>query len=268
LLDKQSIDNHLESFELTGNDEIATGIFVNSLQFVGANDVHVTGYVWQELSVQELEKHQPGVIFPNSMGSVIMKESYTSTIDGITIIGWYFEVNLRQSFSYKDYPIDHKTVWVKLLPKDFHNNAILIPSLKSYDKIVAHSPFVISKDIVLPGWDINDTFFDYRPLNFDSDLGLHDNHPRTNLPELSFNIVIERDFLSAFMINITLLIVCMALLFGLIMMMTSNEDLSRKFGSNVASAIRSCAGIFFAILIAHINVRTTFPGPFIHAVYV
>lgn len=216
MLDKQSIDNHLESFELTGNDEIATGIFVNSLQFVGANDVHVTGYVWQELSVQELEKHQPGVIFPNSMGSVIMKESYTSTIDGITIIGWYFEVNLRQSFSYKDYPIDHKTVWVKLLPKDFHNNAILIPSLKSYDKIVAHSPFGISKDIVLPGWDINDTFFDYRPLNFDSDLGLHDNHPRTNLPELSFNIVIERDFLSAFMINITLLIVCMALLLGTI----------------------------------------------------
>jgi hypothetical protein len=260
LLNKQSIDDHLESFELTGSDEIATGIFVKSLQFVGANDVHVSGYVWQEFSVQELEKHQPGVIFRNSVGSSIMKESYTSKIDGITVIGWYFEVNLRQPFSYKDYPLDHKIVWIKLLPKDFHSNVILIPSLKSYDKIAAHSVFGIAEDIVVSGWSISDTFFDYMPLNFDTDFGLHDNHPRTNLPELSFNIVIERDFLSAFMINITLLLVSMTLLYSLIMIMTSNEELSSRFGSSVDSAIGSGAGIFFVILIAHISVKETFPS--------
>ena len=82
------------------------------------------------------------------------------------LIGWYFEANLRQPFSYKDYPIDHKTVWVKLLPKDFYSNVTLVPSFNSYDSTSLYSIFGISKDIVLTGWEINETFFDYMPLSF------------------------------------------------------------------------------------------------------
>lgn len=255
-----SIANHLADFKFAEVDQIETGIYIDSLQFSGANDVYLSGYVWQEFSAELLAKHRPGVIFPNSVGSTIMEESYNKTIKGITAIGWYFEANLRQPFSYKDYPIDHKTVWVKLLPKDFNSNVILVPSLKSYDSTAISSIFGISKDIVLAGWDIDETFFDYMPLNFDTDFGLHDNHPRINLPELSFNIIIERDFISAFMINITLLLVSVGLLYGLIMMMTSDENLNSKFGSNVSSVIGSCAGIFFVVLVAHISVREKFPG--------
>jgi hypothetical protein len=260
LLNQTSIEKHLEDFELTGSDQVLTGVYVDSLQFLGSNDVYLSGYVWQEFSATSLEKHRPGVIFPNSVGNTTMEESYKSTLDGVTVIGWYFEVNLRQPFRYEDYPIDHKTVKVKLIPKDFNSNVILVPSLKSYDSTTQSSIFGISKDIVLAGWDINDTFFDYMPLSFDTDFGLHDNHPRTNLPELSFNIVIERDFISAFMINITLLLVSIALLYGLIMMMTSDDNLKSKYGSSVSSVIGSCAGIFFVVLVAHISVREKFPG--------
>lgn len=260
ILNQAAIEKHLESFELTRSDQISTGIYIDSLQFTGANDIYLSGYVWQEFSAESLGNHQPGVVFPNAVGSTVMKESYKNTIDGITVIGWYFEANLRQPFSYEDYPIDHKTVWVKLLPKDFNSNIILVPSLKSYDSTALNTVFGVSKDIVLKGWGIDKTFFDYMPLSFDTDFGLHNNHPRINRPELSFNIVLERDFLSAFMINITLLLVSTGLLYGLIMMMTSDENLNSKFGSNVASAIRSCAGIFFVVLVAHINVRENFPG--------
>lgn len=260
LFNQTAIDKHLENFELTEGDQIATGIYVDSLQFAGANDVYLSGYIWQEFSASSLEKHESGVIFPNSVGSTIMQESYKNSLNGITVIGWYFEVNLRQPFKYEDYPIDHKTVWIKLLPKNFNSNVLLVPSLASYDSTALDSVFGISKDIVLAGWDINETFFDYMPLSFDTDFGLHDNHPRVKRPELSFNIVIEREFLSAFIINITLLLVSISLLYGLIMMMTSNERLNSKFDSSVSSAIGSCAGIFFVVLIAHINVREKFPG--------
>jgi hypothetical protein len=141
------------------------------------------------------------------------------------------------------------------MPQDFNSNVILIPSLKSYDSTTQGSVFGVANDIVLAGWDINDTFFDYMPLSVDTDFGLHDNHPRINVPELTLNIIIERDFISAFMINITLLLVSMGLLYGLMMMLTSNEKLKTKYNSNVSCAVDSCAGILFVILVAHINVR-------------
>lgn len=51
----------------------------------------------------------------------------------------------------------------------------------------------------------------------------------------------------------------MALLYCLTMMVTSDENLSSKFDSSVSSSIGSCAGIFFVVLVAHINVREQFP---------
>jgi hypothetical protein len=260
LVDQSAISKHLLDFELHEADQIPTGVFVDSLKFNGPNDVYLSGYVWQELSAEILERHKPGLVFPNSVGKAIMKESYRNKIDSTTTVGWYFEANLRQPFSYEDYPIDHKTVWLKLLPHDFNSNVILVPSLNSYDNTSQSSTFGISQDIVLAGWEINESFFDYMPLNFDTDFGLHDDHPRTNLPELTFNIVIERDFLSAFMINITLLLVSISLLFSLIIMMTSNKNLSSKFSASVSSAIGSSAGIFFVVLLAHIDIRKQFPG--------
>ncbi len=68
---------------------------MDPLQFLGANDVYLNGYVWQGFSAASIAKHRPGVIFPNSVGRMFMKESYKHTIDGDTVIGWYFAVNLR-----------------------------------------------------------------------------------------------------------------------------------------------------------------------------
>ena len=260
LVDDDDTLHYLQKYEFHQADRIPTGIYVDSLKFSGPNDVHVSGYIWQEYSDELLVKHKPGVVFPDSVGGTIMKEAYKKNTDELTVIGWHFETNLRQAFSYSDYPIDHKTVWIKVLPSDFNSNAVLVPSLKAYDDTSKESIFGISEDIVLSGWYLVESFFNYRPVSFDTDFGLHDHHPKTKIPELTFNIVIERDFLSAFMINITLLLVSIALLYSLIIMTTSDERLRSKFGASVSSVIGSCAGIFFVVLIAHISIREQFTG--------
>jgi hypothetical protein len=260
LVDKDAVANRLLDFAQNESDKIPTGVFINSLNFTGPNDVYLSGYVWQEFSAEILKKHTPGVIFPDAVGDVTMKLSYSDTVKGITVVGWYFEANLRQNFSYKNYPLDHKTIWLKILPHKFLSNVTLIPSLQSYDRTAESSIFGISQDIVIPGWDINESFFDFMSLNFDTDFGLHDGHLRTNLPELAFNIIVERDFLSAFMINITLQLVSISLLYSLILMLTSNKHLSSKFSASVSSGIGTCAAIFFVVLLAHIDIRKNFPG--------
>lgn len=262
LVNDADVTEYLQKFELSDelHERIPTGIYVDSMHFNSANDVHIGGYVWQEFTSEQLEMHHEGVIFTDAVELATMEEAYCNIVDGKTIIGWYFEANLRQDFSYKDYPIDHKTVWIKILPKDFNSNLVLVPSLKSYSDTSLKSSFGLASDMVLEGWSVNETFFDFMPVEFNTNFGLASNHVRTIVPELTFNVVLKRDFFSAFLVNITLLIVCMSLLFSLVMMMTSNSALKEKYDLSVSGSIGTCAGIFFVVLIAHISLREKFPS--------
>ena len=261
LVSDESVNLYLQQHNLPDEHyvRIPTGIYVDSLQFKSANDVYVSGYVWQEFSSEDLERFEEGVVFPDAVESMRLEEAYRNLVDDVTVIGWYFEVNLRQSFVYKNYPIDHKTVWIKLLPKDFNSSLVLVPSLKSYEDTGLNSIFGLADDIVLEGWSVNETFFDLMPVSFNTNFGLN-NHVRSMMPELTFNVVVKRQFFSAFLVNITMLIVSMSLLFSLVMMMTTNNALKDAYELSVSGSIGACAGIFFVVLIAHISLREKFPS--------
>jgi hypothetical protein len=261
LVTDKGVIEHLHEYELSGEHyvQIPTGIYIGSLDFKSANDVYISGYVWQEFSTINLERYQEGVVFPEAVESMKIDEAYRTKMDGVTVIGWRFEANLRQRFNYKDYPIDHKTVRIKLLPKDFNSSLVLVPSLKSYEDVSVNTTFGLSKQILLEGWSINETFFDFLPIDIDTNFGLQDHH-RTIVPELAFNVVVKREFFSAFLVNITMLMVSMSLLFSLVMMMTSNPELKSVYYLSVSGTISSCAGMFFVVLIAHISLREKFPS--------
>lgn len=197
LVSNAEVTQYLKKFDLSDelHERIPTGIYVDSMHFNSANDVQVGGYVWQEFTSDQLEKHHEGIIFTDAVELATMKEAYRNIVDGKTVIGWYFEANLWQDFSYENYPIDHKTVWIKLLPKGFDSNLVLVQSLKSYGDTSLKSSFGLANDMVLEGWSVNETFFDFMPVEFNTNFGLANNHVRTLVPELTFNVVLKRDFL-------------------------------------------------------------------------
>ena len=60
------------------------------------------------------------------------------------------------------------------------------------------------------------------------------------------------------MINITLLLSTMVLLYILVLMITADDKLKEEFDISVGTTISTCAGLFFAVLLAHINLREQF----------
>tara|TARA_R100001377_G_scaffold82441_1_gene62821 strand:+ start:244 stop:1329 length:1086 start_codon:yes stop_codon:yes gene_type:complete len=261
LLNDADVAQHLQQFDLTHERyaQIPTGIYLDSLHFKSANDVYVSGYVWQEFAPENLGSIREGVIFPDAVETLTIEEAYRINVDGVTVVGWYFEANLRQAFVYKNYPIDHKTIWIKLLPKDFDSSVVLVPSFRSYENISPGSSFGLATDILLEGWSVDETYFDLVAVKFDTNFGLADHH-RSIVPELTYNVVVKREFMSAFLVNITMLLVSMSLLFSLVMMMTTKEALKNAYDLSVSGSIGASAGIFFVVLIAHISLREKFPS--------
>ena len=236
----------------------SVGMHVESLKFLTANDIEVSGHIWQKIASKDKQAIQPGLVFSDSIGSATFTKRYTKIYAEYELHGWYFEANIRQSFQYNDYPIDHKTIWIKVKPIGFNLNNILIPDLDSYEKTGMDDSFGISKNIILPGWELNESFFDYMPTEYDTSFGLNDTKNHIKQPVLAFNIVLNRDLVNAFMINITLLFSAMFLLYILVLMITSDDKRKEEFDISVGTTVSTCGGLFFAVLLAHIHLREQF----------
>lgn len=267
LPDNASVQRYLQSNWPDADILLRTGIFIQSLRFVGFSDVHLTGYIWQhyEDGVHDRIKPDPGevgFVLPEGVdeGSGQIREAYRIRQGKGEVIGWYFEQTLRQTFDYTDYPFDHKTVWVRLWPKDFARNIVLVPDFKAYSATGPEDVFGIEELIVLGTWERENTFFDYKPADYDTNFGIKAYAGQENFPELHYNVLIRRKFENAFIVYMIPLFVVTTLLFGAMMTVTREAGLTERHGANTANVIGTCSVLFFVVLLAHVQLREGFPG--------
>ena len=260
---KEYLDNNWPSADLL----IKTGIFIQSLRFVGASDVHLSGYIWQhyEDGLHDHVKPAPdevGFVMPESVDAAGggVREAYRIRQGNAEVIGWYFEQTVRQLFDYTEYPFDHKTVWVRLWPKDFSENIVLVPDLGSYEATGPEDVFGIEELIVLGTYERENTFFDFKPADYDTNFGIKSYAGQQSFPELHYNVVIKRKFKNAFIVNMIPLFVVMVLLFGAVMMVTKRDSVAKRHGASTSSVIGTCSVLFFVVLLAHVQLREGFAG--------
>ncbi len=246
---------------------IKTGIFIQSLRFVGASDVHLSGYIWQHYEDGVHDEIKPGrgeigFILPESIDAAGggVREAYRIRQSGSEVIGWYFEQTVRQTFDYLDYPFDHKTVWVRLWPKNFSENIVLVPDLGSYEKTGPKDVFGIEELIVLGTWQRENTFYDFKPADYDTNFEIEAYAGQEHFPELHYNVVVKRKFKNAFIVNMIPLFVVMALLFGAVMMVTRSPERAQRHGASTSNVIGTCSVLFFVVLLAHVQLREGFAG--------
>ena len=267
LIDKQQSDQYLAQFLDNKQDvkirQIPTGLFIQSFRFDSSYDVHMTGYVWQRYTLGLHDDISRGVIFPEALdaGNSAFRLAYQKIEGDTEIIGWYFELVLRQNFDYRNYPFDHKTVWTRLWPKDFLKPIILTPDFDSYANTELHAIFGVDKEIVLAGWDIKETFFDFKKIPYDSDFGLRQLQENAFPPELNYNIVISRLFINPLIVSLIPLFTVYFVLFVMLLMQSSDEKVSKKYGFSIYWIISIVATLFFAVILLHINLRRTLASP-------
>ena len=245
--------------------QVPTGLFIQSLEFNDANDVNLTGYVWQRYDINAFS-NPPGIVFPevvNSAGNLIprnQKEEYRLRIGDKEVVGWYFEVTLRQSFNYKKYPLDHKTVWIRMWPRQFLKRSLLFPDFQAYHSTNLEDAFGIEKDIVLGNWEIKETFFYYHLPFYDTNFGIIGATNPKIFPELYFNIVLKRKFMNEFIINLVPLLTVAALLFLILLSSTTEKEKAERFDFSILGVIGVNSALFFVVIIAHIQLRREFLG--------
>ncbi len=270
LTNRAEVDRYLsDNFPELPQKRIPTGVFIQSFNFNSSSEVNFTGYIWQ---IYQLSKYKDipdeqipvGFILPeavNNGSNIEPKLAYREQIDeNREVIGWYFEATLKQSFNYSKYPFDHKVAWIRFWSGDFDQKSILVPSFESYQATGLNDAFGYDKDIVLGHWNLLETYFDYRTEDYNSNFGLNPKVFKNKLPELYFNIVIERHFLNSFIVYILPLIIIAGLVFATLMMITKDPEQSSIFGLNTSGVIGVCSGLFFVVLLSQVQIREQFAG--------
>lgn len=237
---------------------IPTGVFVQTIDFVSPKDVFVTGYIWQEYTEdmpEEVipEEEEAGFLMPDSISSndLDLTEQYRYKEGDTEVIGWYFEATFRQDFDYDYFPFDYKDLKIRLLPKDFNNaelnrQVVLVPALRSYPVINPRSTPGIAEGIVVGIWDLNDSFFEYKFNNYNTNFGLASVAPKTNYPELHFTIILQRNFLGPFISRVGPQLVVITLVFAVLLIATDENSME---------VLGACAGFVFIVILDQITFR-------------
>jgi len=241
-----SYSDRMETMHVATPEYVATGLYVESLEFVNANNVHLTGHAWQKLSASQKTSVEPKLAFNHTVNSKI-EEAYRQDLkDGGLLVGWRFSIETRQQFDYSKYPFDHKSIELSFNEADMGGNVILVPDLESYEKLSKMDNPAVSPDIVLDEWLLKSSYFKYRFESYNTDFGLDTFFNQNVAPELNYNINIEREFIGPFVTTLLPVMVMVCLLYACVVSMkyTPYGDLR----NNITAVV-------FTILLAHYSIR-------------
>jgi len=260
----RAYQDHVDSEPIT----VPTGIFVQSAEFSSANNVTITGYVWQTyddnmpdwLQRDETDE-EPGFIFPESEQTNVEFRYRRAAGDGWTY-GWYFSAVLRQEFDYAKYPFDLENVWIRMWHSEVGRNVILVPDLDAYTTLIPEKrPGLESQDFVLEGWNLTGSYFSYRNNTYNTNFGIEGYTGSQKFPELYFNIELTRSFLNAFIMNFIALSVAAVLLYAVLYTIRTRKEKLGLLGFNVSGVLGFCAALFFVVILAHTSLRESLASP-------
>ncbi|MDJ0682736.1 MAG: hypothetical protein QNJ18_23095 [Xenococcaceae cyanobacterium MO_167.B52] len=238
---------------------IPTGIFLQTLKFQEANNVFVSGYIWQKHPQGTQAQVAQGFMMPDAITATDLGrwiEVYRHQEAEDEVIGWYFEVTLRQRFDYTRYPFDSKEIRLRLLPQELTQKTILVPDLASYTRLLPRELPGLQHNILLPGWKIHRSFFEYQFNDYDTNFGLSTFITQQQVPELYFTVVATRNFITVFISNFMPIIVITFMMFGIQLIISNQEQAedARKFSA--LEIISVGGGLIFIVLLDQLNLRS------------
>lgn len=239
-----------------GIEVVPTGVFIQSINFTSANNVTMTGYVWQKLSAEQATVNEINIVFPEAE-SVSIEEAYREPLleEGKQLVGWYFVATLRQQFGYQKYPFDREDVWLRIWSQDLNRDTVLVPDFSSYDLIDPQTMPGLEDNFVLEGWKLENSFFSYRPTPYNTRFGFSDHGAKNSCPELYFNVGIKRKFISPFISDILPIFIITVLVFAVLLISTKNDAKMGLFGFSTSAVLGYCAALFFVLIVSHVHLR-------------
>ena len=233
---------------------VPTGVFLESAHFTPSDDLSVTGYLWHKYTLGQQDNLSRGFMIADTT-SLEITENFRHKEQNLEIVRWYFHALLRVRLDHSRYPLEQEKIGLRILHKDLDHNVVLVPDLPAYRFINATSLPGLEKGLAFSGWQVTQSFFELRNKRFDTDFGIERSITKENFPSLFFNIVIKRNFIDAFISNLTALIIVAILLFTLIMITSRDERLVGFMQAGSGRILNICAAMFLVIAFSHIDIR-------------
>ena len=234
-----------ESKQLDPPLYIPTGLYIDAIEFNNANDVLVTGRLWQKYADDYPAGLAKGVQIGRSK-SVKIQKTGSYVVDGGEVLQWSFQAELRVPIDYSRYPLEVEHLNMQLLPLATDQNIVLVPDLDAYKLTTATLLPGLDKEVFLPGWKINETNFVLRTTQKNTDYGIRKNFDQQTLPTLYYEIGVKRVFVDAFISNLTPLIIVSIVLFAVVLLSKDVE---------VGRLMSICVAVFFVVVFSHLDIR-------------
>lgn len=224
---------------------IPTGIFIDAIKPASAEDVTVTGRIWQKY----------GPSFPGDMEkkfhigrakNIKITKTDMHKVGDEEVLHSHFQADLRTQLDYSRYPLEVEHISIQILPWETDQNLFLVPDLDAYKLLAASLLPGLDEEVFIPGWELTDTFFMLKKSPVNTNFGIKQNFDQDAYPYLYYEIGIKRVFVDAFISNLTPLIVVTIILFA-VTLLPSNIDISRVLGI--------CVSVFFVVVFSHLAIR-------------
>ena len=241
---------------LTPSLLVPTGVMIQSLEFLGTNNVQITGYVWQQYDSTIPDDIEQGITFPETIGDEYrVEEAYRVDQQGGELIGWYFSATFRQSFDYSRYPFDRQDVWLRLWHPNAERGVLLVPDFGAYLNPDPMALPGIEERFVYSGWDPLDSGFSYVDQRYSTTFGFDTGVDEDALPELYFNFALKRVVFGSFLSQILYAGTAALLLFLILVLTTSDAALHTRFQMSTSAVLATTSALFFAVVFEHDQVR-------------
>lgn len=234
---------------------IPTGITVQSAKVDDDNNLLISGYAWQRYLLSNHYEIGKGISFPDSIESKI-QQIYDHKEGDYQTIGWTFRVKISGHFTYRTYPFDKQTIWLRIWPKDYRKHVILIPDAMAYDNLNTSSKPGLEDSFSISGWQVKRAFFDIRFNDYNSTLGIDSKVNKMYVPELHYNIQIGRNVIDPFVSYLFPVVIVLLMLYAVLLTNSRDESRIGLIGFNALEVLASCSALFFVALLAHVELRS------------
>ncbi|HEU5430869.1 MAG TPA: hypothetical protein VFU81_04350, partial [Thermomicrobiales bacterium] len=262
VLDQGDVDAFLATHLTPAASETApyripTGVLLESIEFLSANNVRISGYIWQKWPRGVPPDIARGVELPEAVeGSDLVEPTYErKTADGSDLIGWHVQVTLRQAFDYHRYPFDRQDVWLRMWSRDFTRRVVLVPDFASYPIVAPAALPGLDPHFVYAGWTPEHAHFSFDASRAGATVGESAAQQDAPYPELFFNVGLKRDFLEPFLDYVIFSLVVALLLFGILVLTKADEASKSRFGISTFGILGSSGTLLFAVILKHAQLR-------------
>ncbi|MEV7118268.1 hypothetical protein [Kitasatospora griseola] len=248
--------DYLRSEQRDGMQQIPTGVMIQTAQFTDANNVRVTGYLWQRLPATADPKtasvELPAAVDSSGVGEQVYLHPNN---DGTQTVGWKLRATLRETFDYSHYPLDKQVIWSTMWTRT--PGTVLVPDFAAYPPWEPASNLGLYTGMVTGEWNPHFTTFSMGDSTTRTTLGNPNATPDTTIPALHFSTGITREFLSPLLDRLIPLIVITLLVFASLFVVTTDSDRRSLAGFSTWTVIGFCGAMMLVVAVQHSSLRST-----------